>query len=75
MFLCFFCYLIKHFYLFSNHLKGQDTLHIDVYDKDTFVNDKIGSLQIDLQDLYVKGIFLWNKNLFFLFKFIVLRSY
>ncbi len=56
-------------------MKGQDTLHIDVYDKDTFVNDKIGSLQIDLQDLYVKGIFLWNKNLFFLFKFIVLRSY
>jgi hypothetical protein len=39
-------------------LRGQDTLHIDVYDKDTFINDKIGSLEIDLQDLYAKGIFL-----------------
>ncbi|CAF3093897.1 unnamed protein product [Rotaria socialis] len=35
-----------------NHLKGQNFLHIDVYDKDLLFNDKIGSLKINLQDLY-----------------------
>ncbi|CAF1263796.1 unnamed protein product [Rotaria sordida] len=37
-----------------NHLKGQDILHIDVYDKDLIINDKIGSLKINLEDLYHK---------------------
>jgi Ca2+-dependent lipid-binding protein len=41
--------------LFSNHFKGQDTLHIDVYDEDTITDEKIGSVQIDLKDLYQKG--------------------
>jgi len=42
---------------FSNHFQGQDILHIDVYDEDTIKNDIIGSLTIDLQDLYEKRIY------------------
>ncbi|CAF0821088.1 unnamed protein product [Rotaria sordida] len=38
-----------------NHLRGQDTLHIDVYDQDTFNNQLIGFIHIDLHDLYNKG--------------------
>ncbi|CAF0970901.1 unnamed protein product [Rotaria sordida] len=38
-----------------NHLEGQDILHVDVYDEDTIIDDKIGSIQIDLRDLYHKG--------------------
>ena len=45
------------FDLFSNHLQGQDILHIDVYDKDTIKNDKIGSSIIDLNSLYQKSIY------------------
>ena len=41
---------------FSNHLHGQDTLHIDIYDKDLIFDDKIGSVKINLQDLYKKGL-------------------
>ncbi len=42
-------------FLFSNHLKGQDTLHVGVYDKDLIFDDKIGSVKINLQELYLKG--------------------
>jgi Ca2+-dependent lipid-binding protein len=41
---------------FSNHLSGQDILHVIVYDEDSVVNEKIGSIQIDLNDLYEKGL-------------------
>ena len=41
--------------MFSNHLHGQDTLHIDVYDQDTVKDEKIGSVKIDLKDLYQYG--------------------
>ena len=41
--------------IFSNHLYGQDTLHLDIYDKDTIKDEKIGSVQIDLHQLYLKG--------------------
>jgi len=47
--------LIKYFYFFGNHLKGQDILHVDVYDKDLIFDDKIGSVQINLQDLFEHG--------------------
>ncbi|CAF4892873.1 unnamed protein product, partial [Rotaria sp. Silwood1] len=40
---------------FFNHLRGQNILHIDVYDKDFFCNDKIGSIKINLEDLYEQG--------------------
>ncbi|CAF1189291.1 unnamed protein product [Rotaria sp. Silwood1] len=40
---------------FFNHLRGQNILHIDVYDKDFFSNDKIGSVEINLENLYEKG--------------------
>lgn len=40
---------------FSNHLHGQDILHVDVYDEDSVKDEKIGSVQIDLHDLYDKG--------------------
>ena len=43
------------FLYFSNHLHGQDFLHIDVYDKDLIFDDKIGSVKIDLTNLYKKG--------------------
>ena len=43
--------------LFSNHLRGQDTLHVDVYDEDSVKDEKIGSLKIDLRDLYEKGFY------------------
>jgi len=52
----FYLNRINYFHLFSNHLKGQDILHIDVYDKDLIFDDKIGSVQINLQELYDKGI-------------------
>jgi len=38
-------------------LRGQDTLHIDVYDEDSLKDEKIGSLKIDLRDLYDKGFY------------------
>ncbi|CAF1386486.1 unnamed protein product [Rotaria sp. Silwood1] len=38
-----------------NHLRGQDTLHIDVYDHDTIRNQIIGYIQIDLRYLYQQG--------------------
>lgn len=41
--------------MFSNHLSGQDTLHIVVYDQDSMKDEKIGTLKIDLRDLYQKG--------------------
>ncbi|CAF1398756.1 unnamed protein product [Adineta steineri] len=40
---------------FFNHLKGQNILHVDVYDKDRIRNDIIGSIQINLEDLYDTG--------------------
>ena len=40
---------------FSNHLHGQDTLHVEVYDEDSVRNEKIGSIGINLNDLYEKG--------------------
>ncbi len=54
-----FYFIIKLiiFIYFSNHVQGQDTLHVDVYDNDTIKNDKIGSLTIDLRDLYEKRIY------------------
>ena len=60
-FLFFFVIKTKHlFCLFSNHLRGQDILHIDIYDKDLIFDDKIGSLQIDLHELYTKSILFVN---------------
>ena len=44
-----------HLRYFSNHLQGQDILHIDVYDEDSIKDEKIGSVKIDLKDLYQKG--------------------
>jgi len=44
--------IIFEFCFVSNHLTGQDKLHVDVYDKDSLKDDKIGSVTIDLQDLY-----------------------
>jgi len=41
--------------LFSNHTRGQDILHIGVYDKDLIFDDKIGSTEIDLHELYDKS--------------------
>jgi len=41
--------------MISNHLRGQDNLHVDVYDEDSIKNEKIGSVKIDLRDLYQKG--------------------
>lgn len=43
------------FSFLSNHLTGQDNLHIDVYDQDSLKDDKIGSANIDLNDLYRQG--------------------
>jgi Ca2+-dependent lipid-binding protein len=57
MFLFYFFIEINIFIYFSNHFQGQDILHIDVYDEDTIKNDNIGSLQIDLRDLYEKRIY------------------
>lgn len=42
---------------FSNHLSGQDTLHVDVYDEDSLKDEKIGSVHVNLNDLYEKGSF------------------
>ena len=36
-------------------MSGQDILHVDVYDEDSVINEKLGSLQIDLHELYAKG--------------------
>ena len=44
---------------FRNHLTGQDLLHVDVYDEDSIIDEKIGSIQIDLHQLYQKGFFLF----------------
>jgi hypothetical protein len=49
--------------LFSNHLYGQDILHVDVYDEDSVKDEKIGSVLIDLHQLYQSG--LVNKAFFF----------
>ncbi|CAF1521156.1 unnamed protein product [Adineta steineri] len=38
-----------------NHLTGQDILNVDVYDEDSVKDEKIGSIQINLHDLYKKG--------------------
>ncbi|CAF1370288.1 unnamed protein product [Adineta ricciae] len=40
---------------FFNHFYGQDTLHLDIYDKDAIKDEKIGAVQIDLHQLYLKG--------------------
>jgi len=53
--------------LFRNHLTGQDTLHVDVCDKDPLKEDIIGSFIIDLRDLYEKRISLLNQNLIYVF--------
>jgi Ca2+-dependent lipid-binding protein len=42
--------------IFSNQLSGQDILHVNVYDEDSVINEKIGSIQIDLHELYNKGL-------------------
>lgn len=56
-FLFFYIDLIYFIFIcFSNHLYGQDTLHVDVYDKDLIKNDKIGSLVINLKDLYEQSM-------------------
>jgi len=41
----------------SNHLNGQNILHVDVYDEDSVKNEIIGSIQIDLHELYEKSLF------------------
>ncbi|CAF3813680.1 unnamed protein product, partial [Adineta steineri] len=38
-----------------NHLTGQDILNVDIYDEDSVKDEKIGSIQINLHDLYKKG--------------------
>ncbi|CAF1446176.1 unnamed protein product [Adineta steineri] len=38
--------------LVLNHLKGQDFLYVDICDKDPLKDDIIGSIKIDLSDLY-----------------------
>ncbi len=38
-------------------MSGQDILHVNVYDEDSVINEKIGSTQIDLHRLYEKGLF------------------
>ncbi|CAF1941771.1 unnamed protein product [Rotaria magnacalcarata] len=38
-----------------NHLHGQNTLHLDIYDEDAIKDEKIGSVIIDLHHLYDKG--------------------
>jgi Ca2+-dependent lipid-binding protein len=48
--------IIKYSIYFSNHFEGQDILHVDVFDEDTFTNDKIGSFTIGLHGLYEKRI-------------------
>lgn len=58
-----FCLVFIHFLkrflldssLFRNHLHGQDTLFIEVFDEDKLKNDRIGSAKIDLKDLYEKS--------------------
>ena len=50
----YFCF-VDIFLLFSNHIKGQDILHVDVYDEDLIFDDKIGSVKINLQELYAKN--------------------
>jgi Ca2+-dependent lipid-binding protein len=46
-------------------LKGQDILHIDVYDEDLIFDDKIGSVKINLQELYSKRKSHSNENFSF----------
>ncbi|CAF1682258.1 unnamed protein product [Adineta ricciae] len=38
-----------------NHLTGQDTLHVHIYDEDQIKDEKIGSVIIDLHQLYELG--------------------
>jgi Ca2+-dependent lipid-binding protein len=58
------------FFLNSNHLHGQDILHIDIYDEDFIFDDKIGSVEINLQELYLKGFFRQiSSDLSFFFHF------
>lgn len=45
----------KEYFLFRNHLNGQDLLHVDVYDEDSVKDERIGSVRIDLHELYEKG--------------------
>ena len=54
-FVFFFGFLFEFF--FRNHLQGQDTLHIDVFDEDKLKDDRIGSAKIDLKNLYEKSFF------------------
>ena len=57
---------------FSDHVKGQDILHVGVYDKDLIFDDKIGSIKIDLQELYRKGFVYFH--LIYL-EFVLFRTY
>lgn len=41
--------------MFSNHLTGQDTLQVHIYDEDQIKDEKIGSVIIDLHQLYELG--------------------
>ncbi len=56
-FVSFFRNFHWFYVLFSNHLYGQNILHVDVYDEDSVKNEKIGSIQIDLHELYEKSLF------------------
>ncbi len=66
--ICFVRFYFSFFLKFniiisSNHLKGQDILHVDVYDEDSVKNEKIGSVQIDLHPLYDTGWILLTLDL------------
>jgi len=41
---------------FRNHFQGLNLLRVDVFDKDLFIDDKIGSVIIDLTNLTEKSI-------------------
>jgi len=60
-----FIYIYIFYLLFRNHLHGQDILHVEVYDEDFIFDDKIGSVKINLQELYEKRTYHKNKKLFF----------
>jgi Ca2+-dependent lipid-binding protein len=61
----FWSFYIYFFYLlFRNHLRGQDILHVEVYDEDFIFDDKIGSVKINLQELYEKRTYHKNKVFF-----------
>jgi len=44
---------------FRNHLHGFNTLQVELFDKDRFHDDKIGSVTVDLTDLPQKRSFLF----------------